>query len=186
MGGLNARSTNEGVKNTLIHCRDHPAYIAKIHISVTSFAQERRIPTEISMTDMSRLVRWLPRVNSEMMRPTKRRTKQKTDAGNETWAFRSNESTPKQAAKLTRMPIGTRIHDRNSLCAEDVIACKLSLRFSPNYTHYHPGKPSLMPLTHTNTHLLNKGSWSTYNLGGSESITRHRGRLCAAKSGHLN
>jgi hypothetical protein len=95
MGGLNGRRTKAGVKKTLIQRSDHPA--------------------DTSMTDTILLVLWLPSSQSAIRRAANNNSRQATDAGKGTARWRRRVSTPKHAARVTRIPPGTRIHERNRL-----------------------------------------------------------------------
>lgn len=55
--------------------------------------------------------------------PAKSSSMHATEAGNETETCLKRVSTPKQATRITKMPVGTAIHDLNVFSLEFQSAC---------------------------------------------------------------
>lgn len=82
--------------------------------------------TGTSITATARRVRLAPMTSSLSHRPANSSSMHATDAGNETDACLKSVSTPKQATRITRMPVGMNIHDRNVFSLEFHSACEVS------------------------------------------------------------
>lgn len=116
--GLRGKTTNVGVKKTLIHRRDHPACVAYQITDPRSMSLPRAILTGTSMAATICLVRWLPTTNSQIHNPANSKSIHATEAGKDTPKCLKRVSTPKHATRITRRPLGTRIQDRKSFARE--------------------------------------------------------------------
>lgn len=75
------------------------------------------------MMATARRVRLAPMTSSLNQRPAKSSSMHATEAGNETDTCLKRVSTPKQATRITRIPVGTSIHDRSVFSREFQSAC---------------------------------------------------------------
>lgn len=125
MDGLRGSVTNVGVKRMLIQRNDQPACPPRQPvISAASKTEDGKL-TGTSITVTARRVRLGPMTSSLIQRPAKSSSMHATEAGNETETCLKRVSTPKQAARITRMPAGTEIHDRNVFSREFQSACDM-------------------------------------------------------------
>lgn len=74
----------------------------------------------------ARRVRLAPMTSSLSQRPAKSSSMHATEAGNETETCLKRVSTPKQATKITRMPVGISTHDRSVFSREFQSTCDVS------------------------------------------------------------
>lgn len=126
MDGLRGNVMNVGVKRVLIQRSDQPACPAHQSL-ITDATKARHVGlTETSITATARRVRLAPMTSSLIHRPAKSSSMQATDAGNDTETCLKRVSTPKQATRMTRMPVGTAIHDFSVFSFEFRSACEMS------------------------------------------------------------
>lgn len=119
MDGLSGKTTNVGVKNKLIHRKDHPAYVShQLTARFQSPQSQIRQLTDTSMAATTCLVLWDPITNSLIHNPANNSSIHATEAGKATSKCLKKVSTPKHATKITRIPLGTRIQDRKSFPRE--------------------------------------------------------------------
>lgn len=80
------------------------------------------------MTATARRVRLAPITSSLSQSPAKSSSMHATEAGNETETCLKRVSTPKQATRMTRIPVGTAIQDFNVFSREFHSTCEMSAR----------------------------------------------------------
>lgn len=126
MDGLRGSVTKVGVKRMLIQRSDQPACPAHQSLIPDATKVHHAGLTGISITATARLVRLAPMASSLNHRPAKSSSMQATDAGNETETCLKRVSTPKHATRMTRIPVGTAIHDLSVFSLEFQSACEMS------------------------------------------------------------
>lgn len=125
MDGLRGSVTNVGVKRMLIQRSDQPAYPPRQSV-ITNAAKACCVGlTGTSITATALRVRLPPMTSSLSHRPAKSSSMHATEAGNETETCLNSVSTPKHATRITRMPVGTAIHDFNVFSLEFQSACEM-------------------------------------------------------------
>lgn len=93
--------------------------------------------TGTSMIATIRLVRDPPMAQSHSHRAANSNSMQATEAGKDTSKCLKRESTPKHAARIARIPVGTRSHDCRMLSRDLPNACNLFITCAPSFELGH-------------------------------------------------
>lgn len=130
MDGLRGSVTKVGVKRMLIHRSDQPACPPHQSLITDATSAYSVGLTGTSITATARRVRLAPMTSSLSHRPAKSSSMHATDAGNETETCLNSVSTPKHATRITRMPVGTAIHDFSVFSLEFQSACRCQIKLA--------------------------------------------------------